>query len=122
MSTPQPQIQFNLPDTIFIGESFNLNLTFENAAPAVIGFLPAYDIILPTGVEFTSGTTPIAIRSEAQSTFSEIILRLQGLMSSTNQPSKEEDRKISEIFNRKIILIMSFLAFSEIILHSLNVK
>lgn len=59
MSDPNPIVTLGFPDDIFIGEPFNLEVTFENQAPSVIGFVPAYTLILPQEVELT-GETPLA--------------------------------------------------------------
>ncbi|MEX0595802.1 MAG: hypothetical protein WD512_04810, partial [Candidatus Paceibacterota bacterium] len=58
MTEPNPLVSISYPLETFIGEPFEATLEFRNQAPAVIGFLPAYDLILPIGVEFFPSITP----------------------------------------------------------------
>jgi hypothetical protein len=60
MSQPIPNLVMDVPTPIFINQSFPISVTFSNIAATTIGFLPAFDIVLPFSVSFLPSITSLA--------------------------------------------------------------
>lgn len=62
-AAPLPAVTLDLPDEVFIGDSFEFSVTFENNSASDTGFGPFIDLLLPrNGADGNSGTaTPDGI-------------------------------------------------------------
>ncbi|MBC8099280.1 MAG: hypothetical protein H7Y11_07535, partial [Armatimonadetes bacterium] len=63
MAAPVPNTSLSVPETVFIGESFKLSVTFDNTSAADVGYGPFIDLWLPrNGADGAAGTfTPDGI-------------------------------------------------------------
>lgn len=53
---PIPSLSLDVPDEVFIGETFTFTVTLDNIDPADTGYQPFIDVILPrAGIDSTSG-------------------------------------------------------------------